>query len=54
MDFVLKQQHIHRRDFLAVATGAAVGVSNGWEEFTGLARLPADAAEKIIADVALL
>ena len=32
---------------LARRTGSGVGVSNGWEEYTGLARLPAEAAKKI-------
>ena len=39
---------------LARKVGAGVGVSNGWEEYTGLARLPADAAKKIETDVATL
>ncbi len=39
---------------LARKVGAGVGVSNGWCEFTGLARLPDEAAAKIKADVATL
>ncbi|NLF06547.1 MAG: hypothetical protein GX594_01000 [Pirellulaceae bacterium] len=39
---------------LARKTGAGVGVSNGWEEYTGLARLPAEAAARIEADIASL
>ncbi|MBN1394196.1 MAG: hypothetical protein JW959_04165 [Pirellulales bacterium] len=39
---------------LACKVGSGVGVSNGWCEFTGLARLPDDAAEKIASDVASL
>jgi hypothetical protein len=37
---------------LARLTGAGVGVSNGWLEYTGLARLPADAKTKMLADIA--
>lgn len=39
---------------LARKTGAGVGVSNGWIQFTGLARLPEEAARKIRADIATL
>jgi hypothetical protein len=39
---------------LARQIGAGVGVSNGWLEYTGLARLPADAKTKIVADIATL
>jgi hypothetical protein len=39
---------------LARQVGAGVGVSNGWEEYTGLANLPAEAKAKILADIATL
>jgi hypothetical protein len=39
---------------LARKVGAGVGVSNGWIEYTGLARLPSDAAQRIQADIATL
>lgn len=39
---------------LARQTGAGVGVSNGWLEYTGLARLPADAKAGLLADIATL
>ncbi len=39
---------------LARQVGAGVGVSNGWIEFTGLAGLPLDARERIIADIGTL
>jgi hypothetical protein len=39
---------------LARQVGAGVGVSNGWEEYTGLARLPADVKAKMLADIALV
>lgn len=37
---------------LARKTGAGVGVSNGWLEYTGLGRLPADVAQRMQADIA--
>ena len=37
---------------LARQVGAGVGVSNGWEEYTGLVRLPADVKAKMLADIA--
>ena len=39
---------------LARQTGAGVGVSNGWIEYTGLARLPADAKARLLADIGTL
>jgi hypothetical protein len=36
---------------LARAVGAGVGVSNGWSEFTGLARLPAAVRQRMIRDI---
>ena len=39
---------------LARQTGAGVGVSNGWIEYTGLAHLPSEARAKILADIASL
>jgi hypothetical protein len=39
---------------LARQVAAGVGVSNGWLEYTGLARLPADAKAKIVADIGML
>jgi hypothetical protein len=39
---------------LARQVGAGVGVSNGWEEYTGLVRLPADVKAKMLADIALV
>jgi hypothetical protein len=36
---------------LARACGAAVGVSDGWLEFTGLARMPMDQRQKMLADI---
>jgi hypothetical protein len=36
---------------LARQTGAGVGVSNGWLEYTGLARLPGSVKSKMIADI---
>ena len=39
---------------LARQIGAGVGVSNGWEEYTGLVRLPADVKAKMLADIALV
>jgi hypothetical protein len=36
---------------LARQVGAEVGVSNGWIEFTGLVRLPADVRRKLAADI---
>jgi hypothetical protein len=39
---------------LARMTGAGVGVSNGWIEFTGLHALPAPVRSRMIADIATL
>ena len=39
---------------LARQVGAGVGVSNGWIEFTGLVRLPADVRRKLAADIETL
>jgi hypothetical protein len=39
---------------LARKIGAGVGVSNGWLEYTGLARLSADIAKKMQTDIAAL
>ena len=39
---------------LARQVGAGVGVSDGWIEYTGLARLPADVRAKMLADIATL
>jgi hypothetical protein len=39
---------------LARQVGAGVGVSNGWIEYTGLVRLPADARRKLLADIQTL
>jgi hypothetical protein len=39
---------------LARQVGAGVGVSNGWLEYTGLARLPADARARLLADIGTL
>lgn len=39
---------------LARQVGAGVGVSNGWLEYTGLARLPADAKAETLRDIAVL
>jgi hypothetical protein len=39
---------------LARQVGAGVGVSNGWIEYTGLVRLPAETRTKLIADIATL
>jgi len=36
---------------LARACGAGVGVSNGWNEYTGLSRLPPEVREKMIRDI---
>ncbi|MBN2024339.1 MAG: hypothetical protein JW809_16270 [Pirellulales bacterium] len=36
---------------LARAIGAGVGVSNGWNEYTGLTRLPADVKRRMIRDI---
>jgi hypothetical protein len=36
---------------LARAVGAGVGVSNGWTEYTGLARLPAAVRRKMVRDI---
>jgi len=36
---------------LARLVGAGVGVSNGWLEYTGLARLPADAKARLLAGI---
>ena len=36
---------------LARTVGAAVGVSNGWLEYTGLARLPSSVRQRMIRDV---
>ena len=36
------------------ATGAAVGVSNGWGDGFGLTRLPRDAKEQMLRDIASL
>lgn len=36
---------------LARQVGAGVGVSNGWLEYTGLVRLPADVRRKLVADI---
>lgn len=36
---------------LARQIGSGVGVSNGWIEYTGLVRLPADAKTKMLADI---
>ena len=36
---------------LARQVGAGVGVSNGWEEYTGLSHLPPEADRKIKADI---
>lgn len=37
---------------LARQVGAGVGVSNGWLEYTGLTRLPADVKARMLADMA--
>jgi hypothetical protein len=37
---------------LAHQVGAGVGVSNGWLEYTGLARLPSDVKADMLADIA--
>ncbi len=39
---------------LAKQVGAGVGVSNGWVEYTGLTRIPAEIREKILKDIAAL
>jgi len=39
---------------LARKIGAGVGVSNGWLEYTGLARLPAGVASKMQSDIAAI
>jgi hypothetical protein len=39
---------------LARKVGAGVGVSNGWIEYTGLARLPADVAKRMQDDISTL
>ena len=39
---------------LARQVGAGVGVSNGWIEYTGLVRLPADVRAKMMADIETL
>ncbi|MBI5684511.1 MAG: hypothetical protein HZC54_05495 [Verrucomicrobia bacterium] len=39
---------------LARQVGAGVGVSNGWLEYTGLTRLPADAKARILGDIQTL
>jgi hypothetical protein len=39
---------------LARQVGAGVGVSNGWIEFTGLVRLPAEVRRKLVADIETL
>lgn len=39
---------------LARQVGAGVGVSNGWIEYTGLTRLPAEAKTKLLADIQTL
>jgi hypothetical protein len=36
---------------LAKACGAGVGVSDGWLEFTGLSRMPAEQRQKMLADI---
>jgi hypothetical protein len=36
---------------LARAVGAGVGVSNGWLEYTGLARLPDSVRQRMIQDI---
>jgi hypothetical protein len=36
---------------LARATGAGIGVSNGWIEFTGLARLPPSVRQRTVRDI---
>jgi hypothetical protein len=39
---------------LAKKVGSGIGVSNGWIEYTGLTRLPTDAREKMLKDIAAL
>ena len=39
---------------LARQVGAGVGVSNGWLEYTGLVRLPANVRGKLVADIKTL
>jgi len=39
---------------LARQVGAGVGVSNGWEEYTGLTRPPGDVRVKLLGDIATL
>lgn len=39
---------------LARQVGAGVGVSNGWIEYTGLTRLPAEVKAKMLADIVTL
>jgi len=50
--------HFHRmwpaQMKLACQVAAGIGVANGWLEFTGLGRLPADVKAKMIADIATL
>jgi hypothetical protein len=36
---------------LAKQVGSGVGVSNGWKEYTGLSRLPADVRERMLKDI---
>ncbi len=39
---------------LACQVGAGVGVSNGWLEYTGLTRLPAEVKARMLTDIATL
>lgn len=48
------QQFWNAQMELARMTGAGIGVSNGWLEYTGLARLSAETAKKLQTDIASL